>query len=50
MLRRNILLGWMLSAFGAGFLFGMWIEGNFLTHCIGFGLVIAGVSGMCKKV
>lgn len=50
MFRRNLWLGWILAAFGTGFLFGMWVEGNFLTHCIGFALVIIGLAGVCKKM
>ena len=49
MMRRNVLLGWILSAFGIGLLFGMWIDGNFLTHCIGFGLIVVGTCGICKR-
>lgn len=49
MLRRNILLGWILAAFGIGLLFGMWIEGNFLAHCIGFGLIIFGTCSIMKR-
>lgn len=49
MLRRNLLLGWIISAFGLGLLFGLWIEGSFLAHCIGFGMLIFGFCGICKK-
>ena len=49
MLRRNLLLGWIISAFGLGLLFGMWIEGSFLAHCVGFGMLIVGICGICKR-
>lgn len=49
MLRRNLLLGWIIASFGLGLLFGLWIEGSFLAHCIGFGLLIFGCLGICKK-
>jgi len=49
MFRRNILLGWIMAAFGIGLLFGMWIEGTFISHCIGFALIFAGTCGICRR-
>lgn len=49
MCRRNVLFGWIMAAFGLGLLFGLWIEGGFFVHCIGFGLLIYGFCGICKK-
>lgn len=49
MLRRNLLLAWILAAFGLGLLFGLWIEGSFLAHCIGFGLLVFGCLNICRK-
>ena len=49
MLRRNLLLGWIIVAFGLGLLFGLWIEGGFLAHCIGFFMLLFGCLNLCKK-
>jgi hypothetical protein len=49
MCRRNVLLGWIAAAFGLGLLCGLWIEGGFFVHCIGFALLIYGFCGICKK-
>ena len=49
MFRRNLLLGWIVAAFGVGLLFGLWIEESFLVHCIGFGMIILGACNICKK-
>lgn len=49
MCRRSLLLGWIIAAFGLGLLFGLWIESGFLAHCIGFGLFLFGICGVCKK-
>ena len=49
MFRRNILLSWIMVAFGIGFLFGMWVDGKFISHCIGFALIVAGTCGICKR-
>ena len=49
MWRRNLLLGWIILAFGVGFLFGLWVEGSFLAHCIGFGLLMIGGLNLCRK-
>lgn len=48
MCRHNQLCGCALLAFGVGLLIGLWLEGGFLAHCLGFGLVIVGI-GMGKK-
>lgn len=49
MCRRNVLIGWIMAAFGLGILFGLRIEGGFFAHCIGFCLFIYGICGLCKK-
>lgn len=49
MLRRNQLLGIAALAFGVGLLLGIWIEGGFLAHCFGFGVVIVGCCLLKKK-
>jgi hypothetical protein len=46
---RKYILGCLFAAFGFGFLIGMWVEGGFLAHCIGFGMLIFGISQVCKK-
>lgn len=49
MCRQNQLLGCVLLAFGLGLLFGIWLEGGFILHCIGFGLMFLGCGVMRKK-
>ncbi len=49
MLRRNWLLGWVAAALGVGILIGLWIECNFMSHCIGLGLLALGCGSLCKK-
>lgn len=48
MCRQNQLFGCVLLAFGIGLLIGLWIEGGFLAHCFGFGLIVLGC-GVGKK-
>ena len=47
--RRKYAWGCACAAFGFGFLIGMWVEGGFLSHCIGFGLLICGLSQICRR-
>lgn len=42
MCRNNQFWGGLIGAFGLGVLIGIWIEGGFLAHCFGFGLIICG--------
>jgi len=49
MLRRSCVWGYLFAAFGFGLLIGMWIEGGFLAHCFGFGMLFYGVSHLCRK-
>jgi len=44
MCRRNQMWGCALVAFGLGLLVGMWIEGGFLAHCLGFGIIFFGIA------
>jgi hypothetical protein len=37
-------------AFGLGILVGLWLEGGFIAHCLGFGLIILGCSVATKNV
>lgn len=46
---RRYIWACLLAAFGLGLLIGMWVEGGFMTHCIAFGLLVFGISQMCKK-
>ncbi len=48
MCRHNQLWGCVLLAFGAGVLVGLWLEGGFLAHCFGFGLICLGC-GMVRR-
>lgn len=48
MCRHNQFWGFMLLAFGLGMLIGLWIEGGFFCHCLGFGFVFVGI-GMANK-
>lgn len=49
MCRQNVLLGWILAAFGLGLLIGKWVSGGFLFHCLGLGLIVFGVLLLRKK-
>lgn len=49
MCRQNQLLGCALMAFGVGVLIGMWLEGGFLSICLGFGLLICGFCVIRKR-
>jgi len=49
MCRQNQLWGGLMLAFGVGVLVGLWLEGGFLAHCFGFGLVIIGFGIGRKK-
>lgn len=49
MCRHNQVLGIALIAFGIGVLLGLWLEGGFICHCIGFGVLIFGCSMLRKK-
>lgn len=49
MCRRNQLIGSIAAAFGVGLLIGMWIEGGFLCHCLGFALFLFGIASWCKR-
>ena len=42
MCRYNQLWGYLQIAFGLGLLIGLWIEGGFLSHCFGFGMILLG--------
>lgn len=48
MCRQNQLWGWLLCAFGAGALVGLWLEGGFWAHCFGFGMIVLGVAILRK--
>lgn len=48
MCRHNQLWGCALIAFGIGVLIGLWVEGGFLAHCLGFGVIVIGCSVMRK--
>lgn len=48
MCRQNQLLGCVVLAFGLGILVGLWLEGGFIAHCLGFGLIVLGCS-VAKK-
>lgn len=48
MYRPNCLWGWILIAFGAGVLIGLWIEGGFLAHCFAIAVILCGC-GVWKK-
>ena len=49
MCRYHQLWGGLLLAFGLGVLIGMWIEGGFVAHCFGFGLIFIGFGVAWKK-
>lgn len=49
MCRHNQLWGCVLMAFGLGVLIGVWLEGGFLCHCLGFGLIVIGF-GMARRI
>jgi len=49
MCRHNVLLGFILAAFGAGLLIGKWVGGGFLFHCLCLGLVFGGLFLLRKK-
>lgn len=49
MCRRNQLWGWILVAFGAGLLLGIWLESGFFVCCLGLGAVALGVLTISKK-
>ena len=49
MCRYNQLWGCVMMAFGLGILIGTWLEGGFLCHCFGFGVIVVGVGVMKKK-
>ena len=49
MCRRNQIIGCAALAFGIGLLIGIWIEGGFWGHCIGFVLIGAGCSLLRKR-
>ena len=44
MCRRQWIWGYALIAFGIGVLVGTWMNGGFWPHCLGFALVIFGLS------
>jgi hypothetical protein len=43
MCRRNHLWGWVLIAFGAGLLLGLFLESGFFCAVIGLGLMALGI-------
>ena len=49
MCRQNLLWGCALLAFGLGFLIGVWVEGGFLAHCFGLGMILLGFGFLRKK-
>ena len=49
MYRNGQLLGYVLTAFGTGILLGSWAEGGFWCNCIGIGLLLSGISMICKR-
>ena len=49
MCRYYQLWGSILVAFGFGILIGIWIEGGFFSHCLGFLLMIIGFGIGRKK-
>jgi hypothetical protein len=49
MCRHHQLWGGVLLAFGLGMLVGLWIEGGFIAHCLGFGLIFFGFGVAWKK-
>ncbi len=49
MFRHNQLLGAVLTAFGIGLLFGLWLEGGLLCHCVGIGIAVCGCNVLRKK-
>lgn len=49
MCRQNQLWGYMQLAFGVGVLVGLWMEGGFLAHCFGIGMIILGGCTLKKK-
>ncbi len=42
MCRKNQLWGCAMLTFGLGLLIGIWLEGGFLAHCFGFGIIFLG--------
>jgi len=49
MCRQNQLWGFMQLAFGVGVLVGLWIDGGFVSHCFGIGMIIFGFCFLRKK-
>ena len=49
MCRRHQLMGCTLLTFGLGLLIGIWVEGGFWAHCLGFAFIIFGFSMARKK-
>jgi len=49
MCRYKQLWGLVSIAFGLGLLIGMWLEGGFIAHCFGFGLILLGC-GLFRKI
>jgi len=49
MCRQNQLWGYIQLAFGVGVLVGLWMEGGFLAHCFGIGMIILGGCTLKKK-
>lgn len=49
MCRQNQLWGCVLAAFGLGLLIGSWVDGGFLFHCFGFGLIFLGCGMLRRK-
>lgn len=43
MCRRQLLLGWILLAFGAGLLLGILLESDFVKCCCSIGCLVFGL-------
>lgn len=49
MCRYQQLWGAVMVAFGIGLLVGMWLQGGFLSHCLGFGVIVIGFGVFRRK-